>query len=111
MINGVTRLFMMKADVLNDFDEIKVCTQYQMPDGRMVEELPYDMNRQLLQPVYHSLPGWKKQLSGIEDFARMPDELLSYVDFLEEALDVPIGIVSVGPDRTQTILRDEMPAF
>jgi len=111
MINGVSRLFMMKADVLNDFNEIKVCTQYRLPDGRRVEELPYDMNQPRLEPVYYTLPGWKQPLSGIEDFARMPDELLSYVDFLEEALGVPIGIVSVGPDRTQTILKAEMPAL
>jgi adenylosuccinate synthase len=111
MINGVTRLFMMKADVLNDFDEIKVCTHYRLPDGRMVEELPYNMNQENLEPVYHTIPGWKQELSGIEDFARMPGKLLAYVNYLEHALNVPVGIVSVGPDRTQTILKEEMPAL
>jgi adenylosuccinate synthase len=111
MINGVTQLFMMKADVLNDFDEIKVCTHYKMSDGSLVDELPYDMNHQQLEPVYHAVQGWKQELDEVEEFAQMPDKLLAYLDYLEQNLGVPIGIVSIGPDRTQTIYKAEISAI
>ena len=111
MINGVTQLFMMKADVLNDFDEIKVCTHYKMSDGSLVDELPYDMNHQQLEPVYHAVAGWKQELDGVAEFAQMPDQLLAYLDYLEQNLGVPIGIVSIGPDRTQTIYKAEISAI
>jgi adenylosuccinate synthase len=105
MINGVTKLFMMKADVLNDFNEIKVCTHYKLPDGSITEELPFDIVQEEIEPVYESLKGWHQELEGVEDFSEMPANLLNYVTYLEEQLNVPIGIVSVGPDRKQTISR------
>ncbi|GJM30916.1 MAG: adenylosuccinate synthetase [Cyclobacteriaceae bacterium] len=105
MINGVTQLFMMKADVLSDFEEIKVCTHYKLPDGQVTEELPFDINHLKIEPEYDTFPGWEQDLRGIDDFDRMPGELLAYVDYLERKLEVPISIVSVGPDRTQTILK------
>lgn len=108
MINGVTRLFMMKADVLSGFDEIKVCTSYRLSNGKETREIPFDINRQQLEPVYISRPGWQGDLNGIMDFTEMPGELQSYVDYLERELQVPIVIVSVGPDRKQTILKAEI---
>ncbi len=107
MINGVTQLFMMKADVLNIFKEIKVCTHYRLADGSVVDEFPYEIPNGLT-PVYDTLPGWYCSLDNIENFDAMPDELLAYVKYLESALKTPINIVSVGPDRTQTIIRNKV---
>ncbi len=107
MINGATQLFMMKADVLNDFEEIKVCTHYKLSNGDITEELPFDVNQEI-EPIYHTFSGWKQSLNGVENFDRMPRELLKYVNYLEEQLHVPISIVSIGPDRKQTIMRSEL---
>jgi len=103
-INGVTRLMMMKADVLSGFDTIKVCTAYQY-QGKKISHLPYSIEAQYLTPVYREMPGWKEDLTGMTEASELPEELKAYISFLEEELEVPIGIVSVGPDRTQTILR------
>ena len=105
MINGVTQLFMMKADVLSEFDHIEVCTHYKLPDGSITEELPFDINHIEIEPVYDTLPGWKQDLRSTGSFEQMPGELVGYVDYLEAKLDVPISIVSVGPDRLETIDR------
>ena len=110
MINGVTQLFMMKADVLNDFDEIKICTHYRLPNGEITEQLPFDTTDGGVEPVYHTLSGWNQELDGIQDFSEMPSALQSYVDYLEECLKVPIGIVSVGPDRKQTVFKTSISA-
>ena len=107
MINGVTQLFMMKADVLNDFEEILVCTHYRRADGSLTERVPFELNQELA-PVYHSMEGWKQSLEGLTDFTELPPALLGYVNFLEEELRVPINVVSVGPDRNQTILRSSI---
>ncbi|MGY6559686.1 MAG: adenylosuccinate synthase [Nitritalea sp.] len=104
MINGVTQLFMMKADVLNIFETIKVCTHYTLPDGTQVDTLPYEVDA-AIQPVYETLPGWNCSLTGVSSYEAFPEALKNYVSYLEEALQVPIKLVSVGPDRTQTILR------
>ncbi len=103
-INGVTRLMMMKADVLSGFDTIKVCTAYHY-QGKQISHLPYSIEAPYLTPVYRELPGWKEDLTGMTDAADLPAELQGYIDFLEAELEVPISIVSVGPDRTQTIHR------
>ncbi len=105
MINGVTELIMMKADVLNDFEHIKVCTHYNL-SGEKIDKLPYDYSIDNLEPVYDVLPGWKKELTGVKSMDDIPAELFSYISYLEHHLEVPISIVSVGPDRTQTLLRD-----
>lgn len=84
MLNGVTQLVMMKVDVLNIFDEIKVCTHYELPDGTITDELPYDMTDITLKPVYKNLPGWKQSLEGIQDFEQMPQALKDYTAFLEK---------------------------
>lgn len=109
MINGVTQLFMTKADVLSVFDKIKVCTAYQI-DGQTLNYFPYDVNIPNLKPVYTELPGWRADLTGMNDWNELPAELLDYVAFLEEQLEIPVTIVSVGPDRSQTITRQSVSA-
>ena len=103
-INGVTRLMMMKADVLSGFETIKVCTAYHY-QGNQISHLPYSIEAPYLTPVYREMPGWKEDLTGMTAADELPKELQAYISFLEEELQVPISIVSVGPDRTQTIHR------
>jgi adenylosuccinate synthase len=103
LINGVTRLIMMKSDVLDAFDSIKACVAYRI-DGKEVTELPYEINDSL-EPVYVELPGWKTPMSGMQSEDEFPEEFNAYLSFLEEELEVPVKIVSVGPDREQTIIR------
>lgn len=103
-INGVTELMMMKADVLSGFKEIKVCTSYKY-QGKEIEHLPFNIEEENVKPVYTTLPGWKKDLTKLTSSKDLPDSLNSYIAFLEEKLEVPIKIVSVGPDRLQTIYR------
>jgi adenylosuccinate synthase len=105
MINGVTELFMMKADVLSGFEKIKVCTQYELEDGTLTDEFPYDIVDTEVKPVYEELDGWNCSLDNIDSFDAMPQPLKDYITYIEEKLGVPINLVSVGPDRTQTILR------
>ena len=103
-INGVTQLMMMKGDVLSGFDKIKVCTAYQTESGE-IDYLPYDIAYHDIKPVYEELPGWHKDLTGITDLNEFPKNFNNYIDYLEKALKTPIKIVSVGPDRKQTIFR------
>ncbi len=103
MIDGVTELIMMKADVLDDFDSIEVCTKYKV-DGQLTEDFPYELDGNV-EPVYESLPGWKKPLTGVTSEKNFPKELSEYIQFIESKLNVPVRIVSVGPDRSQTIER------
>lgn len=104
MVSGVSQLMMMKADVLSGFPEVKVCTHYEYM-GKKIDYLPYNIEEQYLRPVYETLPGWSGDLTGVTDEAGIPQELRAYIAYIEKALGVPITIVSVGPDRTQTILR------
>jgi adenylosuccinate synthase len=106
MINGVTQLLMMKADVLSIFPTIKACTHYKLADGTITETLPYEFVNQKIVPVYTELPGWNTTLSGTSE-AGLPTNLLAYVSFLEKSLGVPISLISIGPDRSQTILRSK----
>ncbi len=103
-INGVTQLMMMKGDVLSGFKKLKVCTAYNY-QGQTITHFPYDIDPELVTPVYTELPGWKEDLTGMTQADQLPKELLGYIDYLEAELGVPIKIVSVGPDRKQTILR------
>lgn len=105
MINGVTQLFMMKADVLSILDEIKICTKYKLADGTETEEMPFQLMDEDITPVYESFEGWKADLTNVKSYEDFPQELKDYVTYIEKATGVPIKIVSVGPDRTQTILR------
>ncbi|MDR0371200.1 MAG: adenylosuccinate synthase [Prevotellaceae bacterium] len=103
MINGVTRLIMMKSDVLDDFDTIKVCTAYEI-DGKKTTDFPFELDDST-KPVYQELKGWKTDMTKISDEKAFPVEFGAYISFLEEYLGVPVKIVSVGPDREQTIIR------
>ncbi len=105
MLNGVTQLIMMKSDVLDDFDEIKACVAYKI-DGAEVSEFPYSIDEGAVEPVYVTLPGWKTNMTGISDEKEFPEAFTDYIAFLERELETPITIVSVGPDRAQTIVRN-----
>jgi len=104
MINGATQLAMMKADVLDSFDTIQVCTHYEI-DGKKWDYLPYDIDAVVIKPIYKEMKGWKADLTQITDLKQAPKEFLDYIIYLESELNVPISIVSVGPDREQTIIR------
>jgi len=103
-INGVTQLMMMKGDVLSGFKTIKVCTAYETSQGRM-EYLPYDIVSEEITPLYTELEGWEEDLTNMSRYEEFPKAFKAYIDYLENALEVPIKIVSVGPDRKQTIHR------
>ncbi len=103
MLNGTTRLFMMKSDIMSGFETIKVCTSYNI-DGKEQAELPFD-NSTAIDPVYTELPGWKEDITGIRDYAGLPENLRNYVEFIEKRTGLPVTIVSVGPDRNSTIFR------
>ncbi|PRX54190.1 adenylosuccinate synthase [Flagellimonas meridianipacifica] len=103
-VNGVTELMMMKADVLSGFETLKVCTAYKYK-GEEIQHLPYNIESDNLSPIYKSLKGWSKDLTKMTKAEELPPALNDYIAFLEEELEVPIKIVSVGPDRLQTIHR------
>ncbi|MFM6948378.1 MAG: adenylosuccinate synthase [Aquirufa sp.] len=105
MINGVTQLIMMKADVLNIFDEIQVCTAYQMPDGTITDQIPFEITDIKVTPIYETLKGWHCSLEGMRKFEELPSELTNYIAFLEKHLDLPINFISTGPDREACVLR------
>ena len=108
MLNGVTQLFMMKGDVLNNFSEIKVCTSYRLPDGTITQDFPFQASDQDLEPIYETLPGWNCSLEGYEDIDSLPEALKGYIQFIEKEVEVPVNIVSVGPDRVQTLVKGEL---
>ena len=103
-INGVTELNMMKADVLSGFEQIKVCTHYEY-NGEKFAHLPFDIDAKYVKPVYETLEGWHEDLTGIKSASDLPAALNHYIEYLEKHLEVPITVVSVGPDRTQTLFR------
>ena len=105
MINGVTQLFMMKADVLNIFEEIKICTHYELPSGEKIDKLNFEITDIEVKPVYKSIKGWHCSLAEVRSYEDFPSELKDYVSYLEGELKVSIKLVSVGPDRVQTITR------
>lgn len=102
MINGVSELSMMKADILSIFNSIKVCTHY-IIDGEKVTDFPYDVNDVEIIPVYEEVPGWNCDLTELDSYESAPQALKDYVSYLEKQLNVPITVVSVGPDRKQTL--------
>lgn len=104
MINGVTQLTMMKSDVLDSFETIKVCTHYKV-NGQLIDYFPYDIDGMNIEPVYQDMKGWQKDLTGLRKMDDAPQEFLSYIAYLEKELNVPITILSVGPDREQTIIK------
>ena len=103
-VNGVTQLMMMKGDVLSGFDTIKVCTSYKYK-GEEISHLPYNIEEENVTPVYSEFKGWSEDLTQMTTKEELPKNLLDYIDFIEKETQIPIKIVSVGPDRKQTILR------
>ena len=101
-INGVTELLMMKADVLSIFETINVATHYKYK-GEIIDYLPYDYSPESIAPIYHSLKGWNTDLTQITNEGEFPLELKNYIEFIEKQVNIPITLISVGPDRTQTI--------
>lgn len=103
-VNGVTQLMMMKGDVLSGIDTIKVCNQYKTEQG-LIDHFPFDINNESVSPEYIEIPGWEEDLTQINSAEKLPKNFIDYIHFLERELNTPIKIVSVGPDRKQTILR------
>ena len=103
MISGVTELIMMKADVLDGFDTVKVACGYQV-DGKRCDRVPYDVFAKI-EPVYKEFKGWKGDLGKCRDEAALPDEFKAYIAYIEQEVGVPIRILSLGPDRDQTLIR------
>ena len=101
-VNGVTQLMMMKSDVLSGFKTLKVATAYNYK-GETIEHLPFNIEPENVQPIYREFKGWSEDLTKMSDASQLPKELNEYIDFLEKELEIPIKIVSVGPDRKQTI--------
>ncbi len=103
MVNGVTELIMMKSDVLDTFETIKACTEYELPDGSRTPDFPYEIDN--VKPIYQELKGWKTDMTKFTDEDQFPQEFKDYVAFLEKELETPIKVISIGPDRSQTIVR------
>ena len=103
-INGVTQLMMMKGDVLSGFDELKICTAYTY-QGETIEHLPYSLNENEITPQYTTMKGWKEDLTTMRTEEELPNTFNEYIAFIEDFVKTPISIVSVGPDRSQTIFR------
>jgi adenylosuccinate synthase len=104
MVDGVTDLIITKADVMDDFDEINICTSYQY-QGRELDYLPYEIAEDDMQPQYTSLKGWNTDITSIQDLDKIPQELKDYIKFVEDKVDTPITVVSTGPDRKQTMIK------
>ena len=103
-VNGVTELYMMKGDVLSGFETLKVCTEYKYK-GEVLKHFPFNIDPENVQPIYKEMKGWQADLTGMTNYEELPSELKEYIEFIEKELEVPIKVVSVGPDRTQTITR------
>ncbi|MCM1319862.1 MAG: adenylosuccinate synthase [Muribaculaceae bacterium] len=107
MLDGVTKLIMMKSDVLDGFDTIKACTAYRI-NGELTDRFPFDVNTLDIEPVYTEFPGWKTDMTTMTSPEQFPAEFKAYLAFLEKELGVPVAIVSVGPDRSQTIMLENL---
>lgn len=105
MIDGVTQLIMMKSDVLDGFETIKACVAYKLKDGSETTELPYEIDD--VTPVYKELPGWKEDMTKFTSENQFPKTFKDYIKFLEDFLETPIKVISIGPDREQTIIRNK----
>jgi adenylosuccinate synthase len=103
-VNGVTQLYMMKGDVLSGFDTLKVCTSYKYK-GQEISHLPYNIEPENVTPVFVEKKGWAADLTGMTTYEQLPAELKEYIEFIEKEVEVPIKVISVGPDRTQTIIK------
>jgi adenylosuccinate synthase len=103
-INGVSELIMMKGDVLSGFNKIKICTAYKTPNG-LINEFPFNISKNKILPKYIEMPGWNKDISFMTSESKLPKEFIDYINFIENEMETPIRIISVGPDRKQTIFR------
>ena len=103
-VNGVTELMMMKADVLSGIGNLKVCTAYRYK-GEVIEHLPYKLEEDLIEPIFTEVPGWDEDLTKMTSEDEFPESFKSYIDYIEKEVGVPISLISVGPDRAQTIMR------
>lgn len=101
MLSGVSELYMMKGDVLSGFDEVKLCKQY-MRDGKKQDTVPFNMN-DFTEPVYKVFPGWQEDISGVKEWNSIPEQMRAYTAYIEDKVGLPISVISVGPDRKQTI--------
>ena len=104
MLNGVTQIAMTKADVLNDFDQIEACTHYDVA-GTITESIPYDIDRVAIKPVYKSFKGWNQDLGPFSTLEELPENLRSYIQFLEADLHTPISMLSTGPEREKLLFK------
>ena len=105
MMNAATSLIMMKSDVLDSFDTIRVCVGYTTKDGQQIDYFPYDAQSDDIVPVYKEFAGWKTDITSCRTYESLPDELKDYIHFIEQQTGVKVGVVSVGPDREATIIR------
>jgi adenylosuccinate synthase len=105
MLNGVTQLIMMKSDVMDAFETINACVAYKI-DGKEIEHFPFDLTDAQVEPIYAQLAGWQTDMSAMQSEDEFPEEFNAYLNFLEEEIGAPIKIVSVGPDRAQTVIRE-----
>ena len=103
-VNGVTELMMMKADVLSGIGNLKVCTAYRYK-GEVIEHLPYKLEEDLIEPIFTEVAGWDEDLTKMTSEDEFPESFKSYIDYIEKEVGVPISLISVGPDRAQTIMR------
>jgi adenylosuccinate synthase len=106
MLNGVTHLFMMKADVLNKLPELLVCNAYKTPEGE-IDHMTWDVLEQPIEPLYSSIPGWQQELDNSKSFDELPETLINYIRLIEEVCSTEIPVLSIGPDREQTIIKQE----
>ena len=107
MINGVTQIAITKSDILNDFEIIEVCTDYEV-DGKRTREIPYDLCTTEIKPVYHQLAGWKTDLKEFSSYDDLPETFLGYLAFLEQKLRTEITMVSTGPEREKLLFKRAM---
>lgn len=108
MLTGLTKLVLTKADVMNNFETFDVCTEYKV-NGNVSRELPFDLCEPGLEPVYKTFTGWNTDINSMTNFDELPEALRSYVDYLEEYLDVNVTMISVGPGRDELVLKEEVP--
>ncbi|HJS00550.1 MAG TPA: adenylosuccinate synthase [Flavobacterium sp.] len=103
-VNGVTQLYMMKGDVLSGFETLDICTSYKYK-GKEIQHLPYNIEPENVEPIFTTMKGWKADLTGMTTYDELPIELKEYIEFIEKEVEVPIKVISVGPDRRQTITK------
>ena len=103
-VNGVTQLYMMKGDVLSGFETLDICTAYKYK-GQEIQHLPYNIEQENVAPIFTTMKGWQADLTGMTTYEELPTELKEYIEFIEKEVEVPIKVISVGPDRKQTIIK------